>query len=112
MKDRPGGTLGDFDVRRARWPSPIRLACLALAVIAVVLWDHVSIAGLYAHSRDRSAPALHTPPLQLANAPSAGLDPVLHFTHLTTDDGLVQNAITAILQDPRAFMWIGTPAGL
>jgi signal transduction histidine kinase/ligand-binding sensor domain-containing protein/DNA-binding NarL/FixJ family response regulator len=42
----------------------------------------------------------------------SGLKPVLHFTHLTADDGLAQNSITAILQDRRGFMWFGTPAGL
>jgi signal transduction histidine kinase/ligand-binding sensor domain-containing protein/CheY-like chemotaxis protein len=112
MRDRLGGTLGDFDAQRARWPRPSRLACLALAFIVVVLWDHVSLAGLYAHTSDRSAPVLLAPTLQPSNAPSVGLDPVLHFTHLTADDGLAQNAITAILQDRRGFMWIGTPAGL
>jgi signal transduction histidine kinase/ligand-binding sensor domain-containing protein/CheY-like chemotaxis protein len=43
---------------------------------------------------------------------SAGLTPTLHFSHLTVDDGLVQNSIEAILQDRQGFIWIGTPAGL
>ncbi len=36
----------------------------------------------------------------------------VRFGHLTADDGLVDNSITAILQDSRGFMWFGTPSGL
>lgn len=34
------------------------------------------------------------------------------FRHLTVDDGLSQNAVFAILQDKKGFMWIGTKDGL
>ncbi|MBE7469739.1 MAG: hypothetical protein DPW09_28045 [Anaerolineae bacterium] len=47
-----------------------------------------------------------------AEATSTGLEPAIHFTHLTSDDGLAQNSVEAILQDRQGFMWIGTPAGL
>lgn len=43
---------------------------------------------------------------------NVGLTPTLHFTHLTADDGLVQNSIEAILQDRQGFIWVGTLAGL
>jgi ligand-binding sensor domain-containing protein/signal transduction histidine kinase len=36
----------------------------------------------------------------------------LRFTHLTTNDGLSQSYITAILQDRRGFMWFATRDGL
>ena len=36
----------------------------------------------------------------------------LKFTHLTTNDGLSQSAVTAILQDRRGFMWFATRDGL
>src|SRR5262250_1151494 len=36
----------------------------------------------------------------------------LKFTHLTTNDGLSQNNVTAILQDRRGFMWFATRDGL
>jgi diguanylate cyclase (GGDEF)-like protein len=36
----------------------------------------------------------------------------LKFDHLTSSDGLAQNTVTAIAQDPRGFMWIGTEDGL
>lgn len=34
------------------------------------------------------------------------------FTHLTVDNGLTNNDITAILQDRRGFLWVGTRDGL
>jgi signal transduction histidine kinase/ligand-binding sensor domain-containing protein/CheY-like chemotaxis protein len=40
------------------------------------------------------------------------LEPTLHFARLTSDDGLAQNTIEAILQDSQGFMWFGTLAGL
>jgi signal transduction histidine kinase/ligand-binding sensor domain-containing protein/DNA-binding response OmpR family regulator len=36
----------------------------------------------------------------------------IRFKHLTIDDGLSQNAVFAILQDRRGFMWFGTKDGL
>jgi hypothetical protein len=36
----------------------------------------------------------------------------LRFTHLTTNDGLSQGYVTAILQDRRGFMWFATRDGL
>ena len=36
----------------------------------------------------------------------------LKFTHLTTNDGLSQSYVTAILQDRRGFMWFATRGGL
>ncbi len=39
-------------------------------------------------------------------------EPNVRFAHLTAEDGLPQNIITAILQDRQGFIWIGTPNGL
>ena len=36
----------------------------------------------------------------------------IRFEHLSIEDGLSQNSITALLQDRRGFMWIGTQDGL
>ena len=36
----------------------------------------------------------------------------VRFTHLTTNDGLSQGYVTAILQDRRGFMWFATRDGL
>ncbi len=36
----------------------------------------------------------------------------INFKHLTIDDGLSQNAVFAILQDSKGFMWFGTKDGL
>lgn len=35
-----------------------------------------------------------------------------HFSHLTMDDGLSHNDITAIIQDAYGFMWFATRDGL
>lgn len=36
----------------------------------------------------------------------------VHFQHLTIDDGLSQDIVTAIVQDDQGFMWFGTEDGL
>ncbi|MEM6263761.1 MAG: two-component regulator propeller domain-containing protein [Bacteroidota bacterium] len=39
-------------------------------------------------------------------------EPILRFEHYSTEEGLTSNSVTAILQDSRGFVWIGTPKGL
>ena len=54
----------------------------------------------------------------LLGSPALGFEPGrddvrnLNFTHLTTNDGLSQGYVTAILQDRRGFMWFATRDGL
>ena len=36
----------------------------------------------------------------------------LQFKHLTSDDGLSSSVVTAIIQDHKGFVWIGTDNGL
>jgi len=38
--------------------------------------------------------------------------PVLRFEHVSTEDGLSDEDVTAIMQDNRGFMWFGTQDGL
>lgn len=38
--------------------------------------------------------------------------PTLRFEHLSTDDGLAQESVLAIVQDHDGFMWFGTQTGL
>jgi len=38
--------------------------------------------------------------------------PTLRFEHLSVDDGLAQETVLAIVQDPDGFMWFGTQSGL
>ena len=48
------------------------------------------------------------PAAALPAAPAAALD----LQHYGLDDGLSQNAVTAMVQDPRGFLWWGTQDGL
>ncbi len=60
-------------------------------------------------------PGLFTRPVyaQVDNPPPQdGLEPVTRFAHLTSDDGLADNTVEAILQDHTGFMWFGTNDGL
>ena len=34
------------------------------------------------------------------------------FTHYTSDNGLSQNSITAIMKDSKGYIWLGTRDGL
>jgi len=43
---------------------------------------------------------------------SPQLQSPLRFQHLTSDDGLAQNTVYAIMQDRNGFMWFGTEGGL
>jgi ligand-binding sensor domain-containing protein/signal transduction histidine kinase len=56
-----------------------------------------------------------TPARHVQNLSAQGVHvPVRHlkFSHLTTNDGLSQGYVTAILQDRRGFMWFATRDGL
>ena len=58
-----------------------------------------------AHATPRRFQKVHA---QGGHAPGSDLK----FTHLTTNDGLSQSAVTAILQDRQGFMWFATRDGL
>ena len=51
-------------------------------------------------------------PRQFQSIPGPGRSTDLRFGHLTTNDGLSQSAVTAILQDRQGFMWFATREGL
>src|SRR5215469_4664378 len=62
-----------------------------------------------------SQPAGAAPPAHSQSSyPQSGPPGVseLKFTHLTTNDGLSQGYVVAILQDRRGFMWFATRDGL
>jgi len=42
----------------------------------------------------------------------AGPAPTLRFEHLSVEEGLAQESVLAIVQDPDGFMWFGTQSGL
>jgi len=50
--------------------------------------------------------------LYAASTASLGAQERVAFRHLTIADGLSQNAVSAIAQDRRGFMWFGTKDGL
>src|SRR5262245_14361722 len=68
--------------------------------LAVVLWLLAALPALL-HAQNVTIPP---PQLQALSA--------LRFRHLTTDDGLPNNRVEAMLQDRRGFMWFGTADGL
>ena len=43
---------------------------------------------------------------------SFGQSQNIQFDYLTTEDGLSNNIINCIVQDPQGFMWFGTEYGL
>ncbi|AEF53955.1 EAL domain-containing protein [Marinomonas posidonica] len=51
-------------------------------------------------------------PTHASNAYSNTLQPNIKLDHLTTEDGLSQNHVLAILQDRQGFMWFATRDGL
>ncbi len=56
---------------------------------------------------------LHSYTHQHAHAyPYPPEDDILAFFHLSIKDGLSQNTVTAVMQDKKGFMWIGTQDGL
>ncbi len=53
--------------------------------------------------------------LLLALAPPSTAQSVVrdyYFTRIGSDRGLAQNTITALLQDPQGFIWVGSQGGL
>ncbi len=52
--------------------------------------------------------ALAGPPHPAAAAP----EPTLRFEHLSVEQGLTQESVLSIVQDPDGFMWFGTQTGL
>ena len=53
--------------------------------------------------------------LMLALAPPTAAQNVVrdyYFTRIGSDQGLAQNTITALLQDPHGFIWVGSQGGL
>ena len=47
------------------------------------------------------------PEVEITSDNAAVVTPDIRFDHLTTEEGLSNNAISTILQDRRGFMWIG-----
>lgn len=47
-----------------------------------------------------------------AEAQVPALAPIRHVSRFTTEDGLAQNDVTATVQDPIGFLWVGTRRGL
>lgn len=45
-------------------------------------------------------------------SPASARQKDLHFKHITSDHGLAHNAVYAIFQDQRGYMWFGTQEGL
>ena len=118
MNNGRGGALGDFDMGRTRGQHANQLRRLLLAMTFVTLWGRLlllSLMGQTTYAQGGTDPAPAAPammPFLSSGFLGAGLEPAVHFIHLTSDDGLAQNSVEAMLQDHQGFMWIGTPDGL
>jgi len=67
-------------------------------------------AGFGGDRKQGTAPARHFQNIHAQGGHALVGD--LRFTHLTTNDGLSQGYVTAILEDRRGFMWFATRDGL
>ncbi|MEP7336208.1 MAG: two-component regulator propeller domain-containing protein [Acidobacteriota bacterium] len=75
--------------------APMRVSGLAILETILIVWiAFFSATGVSAHSakREVSSPFL--------------------LTHWTTENGLPQNSVTAIVQTPDGYLWLGTFGGL
>jgi ligand-binding sensor domain-containing protein len=87
------------------------------AKIASVKWINARLADMMAIVGSRKAservPDNPARDLQDIRDQRGSIEPkALRFMHLTTNDGLSQNNVKAILQDRRGFMWFATQDGL
>ena len=90
----------------ARIRTARRLNCLAFPIVLIVLaaaggWQRALAQTVVPGDRRTIEPAQGSHP-----------SPDLSFRHLTTEDGLSQDHVVAILQDRRGFMWFATGEGL
>ena len=89
-------------------------------IITVALSVSVSARIIHAQPQGTPPPDQGLPPdsirdlpgIELVSGSEVVITPSNRFAHLTTEDGLSNNAVTTILQDRRGFMWIGTQDGL
>ena len=88
-------------IRRARRPY-----CPAFPLMLIVL---VAAFGWLGALAQTVAPGGRRP---IEPAEGSHPPPDLSFRHLTTEDGLSQDHVVAILQDHRGFMWFATGEGL
>ena len=87
--------------RRARTPlaaSPLAAWPLALALLAAVAFAPEAAAQRVPEGGTRQYPV--------------STEEALRLSALTIDDGLSQNAVSAVVQGPRGFLWVGTKDGL
>ncbi len=78
-------------------------------IVIIVMLAMLSGTGTISNAQPGRPPR---PPGSPPKTTPTRMDPSVRFTHLTTEDGLVQNRAEVILQDRRGFMWIGTWDGL
>ena len=112
-----------------RVASKILLLCTIHACYAVAAEPRAATIAIGGHSHTRTAHQLTTAGVRedrgrsadLPRRPPQSAHPQdsdarvrddLRFTHLTTNEGLSQNDVTAIVQDRRGFMWFATREGL
>jgi Two component regulator propeller len=91
-------------------PARVRAGVPNCPVLRLMLIVLVAACGGRGAAAQTAPPAGHRPIQHARVDDSPPRD--LRFRRLTTNDGLSQNNVVAIVQDRHGFMWLGTAEGL
>ncbi len=90
-----------------------RSGCLFLSFLCVPLWATVQITAGHPESRTVNAgmvEQVHVNPRTITLPVVDGKD--IHFSRISTEEGLSQKRVSQIVQDDQGFIWFGSQYGL